>query len=303
VTLAVTEIMSSSAHTTNTVNGDWFEVTNTGTAPIDLSGFSWDDSRNEAGLAYFGQSTLAPGESLVVLDEDDDDEARAFRDVWGLPSSVKILTREDFGLPELRGLGNGDSVIIYLPNRTEIARANYATHIAGKSRMWFRNGAAVPGGYAQAGKYGAVASGASPSDIGSPGFAGADPATLTDPYDQWTAANDLWSTAALADSDPDGDGRSNRAEYAFGGDPDTKDFPPLPLMQRKGDHAEWTLVRRSNDPGLIVGVESSGDLVSWAPAILELVSEVPHPTMAGFVRTTYRIPLTGPGGFFRGRTN
>lgn len=301
--LAVTEIMSSSAHTTNTVNGDWFELTNTGTVPIDLSGFSWDDNRNEAGLAYFGQSTLAPGESLVVLDEDDDDEARAFRQVWGLPSSVQVLTREDFGLPELRGLGNGDSVIIYLPNHAEIARANYATHAAGKSRMWFRNGAAVPGGYAQAGKYGSVVSGASPSDTGSPGFAGADPATLTNPYDQWTATNDLWSTAALAESDPDGDGRSNRAEYAFGGDPDTKDFPPLPAMQRNGNHAEWTLVRRSNDPALIVGVESSSDLVSWAPATLELVSEVPHPTMAGFVRTTYRIPLTGSGGFFRGRTN
>lgn len=303
VTLRVTEIMSSSAHTTNTVNGDWFELTNTGNATLDLSGFSWDDSRNESGQAYFGQVLIAPGESLVVLDEDDDDEARAFRQVWGLPSSVKILTREDFGLPELRGLGNGDSVIVYLPGGGETTRANFPAHVAGKSRVWFRNGVAVPGGYAQAGKYGAMSSGAAPSDIGSPGFAGADPATLTDPYDQWTAANDLWSTAALADSDPDGDGRSNRAEYAFGGDPDAKDFPPPPVMLRNGNHVEWTLVRRTNDPGLIVGVETSSDLTNWAPTSLEILSEVPHPTMSGYVKTTYRIPMTGSEGFFRGRTN
>ncbi|RYD33478.1 MAG: hypothetical protein EOP87_10910, partial [Verrucomicrobiaceae bacterium] len=35
VSLAVTEIMSNSAHTTNTVNGDWWELTNTGSNAID----------------------------------------------------------------------------------------------------------------------------------------------------------------------------------------------------------------------------------------------------------------------------
>jgi hypothetical protein len=303
VTLAVTEIMSSSAHTTNKINGDWWELTNTGNAPLDLSGFSWDDSRDEAGQACFGQVILAPGESLIVLDEDDDDEAWAFRQAWGLPSSVKILTREDFAMDSLRGLGNGDSVIVYLPNHSETARANYPAHLAGKSRMWFRNGLAVPGAYAQAGNYGSVVSLATPSDTGSPGFAAADPATLTAPYDQWTAANDLWSTAALPDADPDGDGRTNRAEYAFGGDPGTKDFPPPLAMQHQGDEVTWTLVRRSNDPSLVIGTETSGDLTNWSPVMLEVVAEEPHPTMAGFVKTTYRIPLTGTEGFFRARTN
>jgi hypothetical protein len=303
VTLEVTEIMSSSVHTANTINGDWWELTNTGNAPLDLAGFSWDDSRAEAGQAYFGELTLAPGESLVVLDEDDSDEARAFRQAWSLPGSVQVLTREDFGLEALRGLGSGDSVIVYLPNGTETARANYPAHVAGKSRMWFRNGLAVPGGYAQAGKYGSVVSLEAPSDTGSPGFAATDPATLTAPYDQWTAANDLWSTAALPDADPDGDGRTNRAEYAFGGDPDTEDFPPPATMLRNGNEAEWTIARRANDSSLLIGVETSVDLTSWSPVVLEVIGEVAHPTMAGFVKTTYRIPLTGAEGFFRARTN
>jgi hypothetical protein len=303
VTLEVTEIMSSSAHTTNTINGDWWELTNTGNATLDLSGFSWDDSRDLPGEAHFGQITLAPGESLVVLDEDDSDEAAAFRQAWGLPGTVKILTREDFGLEALRGLGNGDSVIVYLPSGAETARANYPAHLAGKSRVWFRNGVAAPGGYALAGKYGAVASMAAPSDVGSPGFAAADPSTLTAPYDQWTAANDLWATAALAGSDPDGDGRTNRAEYAFGGDPDTKDFPPPITIQRSGNEMEWTLVRRANDPSLLISVETSGDLTTWSPVTLTVATEVAHPTLAGFVKTTYRVPLTGSEGFFRARTN
>ncbi len=303
VTLEVTEVMSSSSHVTNTINGDWWELTNTGNAPLDLSGFSWDDNRDQAGQAYFGQVMLAPGKSLVVLDEDDADEARAFRQAWGLSPSVQVLTREDFGVLGLQGLGNGDSVIVYSPDGTEKARASYPAHAAGKSRMWFRNGTAVPGGFAQAGKYGSIFSKVTPSDIGSPGFAAVDPATLTVPYDQWTAANDLWSTAALRDSDPDGDGRTNRAEYAFGGDPGLADSPPPSAVQQTEAGFAWTLIRRANDPALMVTVEASDDLAEWSVVTLEMTGEIAHPTMPGFVKTTYRILVSDTEGFFRGRSN
>lgn len=303
VSIKVTEILSSSNHVDNTINGDWWELTNTAAQPLDLAGFSWDDSRDLAGQAIFGAVTLGAGESIIILDEDDDDEAHLFRQAWGLPATVRILTREDFGIESMRGLGNGDSVIVYLPNGSEVARANYTAHAAGRSRAWFRNGQAVQGGYSQAGKFGAVASAIDPGDVASPGFAAADPATLTHPYDIWAAAHDLWSGAAAWEADPDGDGRTNRTEYAFGGSPDLADSAPSAQMQRSGADVLWTFVRRSNDASLIVKVDSSTDLITWTETNLTLVSQVAHPTMSGFVNVTYRITPANDAKFFRARSD
>lgn len=304
VSLSITEILSSSAHTNNTINGDWWELTNTGAATIDLAGFSWDDSRNLAGQAVFPTFFLNAGESAIVLDEDDSDEAAIFRTTWNLPASVKILTRADFNLPAgFRPLGSADSVVIYLPSGSQVARTDYPAHSAGASRAWFRNGVAVPGGYSQVVKYGAVSSNQSPADLGSPGFVAADPATLTAPYDIWAAANDLWSTDANPLGDPDGDGRNNRTEYAFGGAARLRDSAPPQAVQRVGGNLEWTFTRRSNDPSLIFSLESSADLSHWNPISLTPDHENPHPTLSGFIESSYRItPATGQL-FLRARAN
>ena len=304
VHLAVTEIMSNSAHTDNTMDGDWWELTNTGSTSVELTGFSWDDSRALSGQAVFPIFSLAAGETAIVLDEDDNDEATAFRSAWNLPSSVKILTRKDFGLPlGFRGLGNGDSVIVYLPDGTQISRADFPAHLLGKSRAWFRNGVAVPGGYSLPVKYGAVSSNQSPADLASPGFAPADPGTFTAPYDIWAAANDLWSTDTNPLGDPDADGRNNRTEYIFGGLARLSDSAPPQTMVRVGGSQQWTLTRRSNDPSLVFGLESSADLIHWSPVVLTPDHETPHPTLSGYVNTTYIISPGAGRVFLRAKAN
>ncbi len=303
VSLAITEILSSSNHADNTINGDWWELVNTGNSSVELAGFSWDDNRALAHQAVFGDVTLAPGEIAIILDEDDQDEATAFRTVWGLPASLKILTRQDFGIPALRGLGNGDSVVVYRPDGTQAARADYPAHQAGRSRMWFLNGAAVPGGYSAPGKYAAMASAATPADIASPGFAAKAPSGFTQPYDIWAAAHDLWSNAALATADADGDGLDNRAEYAFGTDPARADAPLPGQLLRNGENLDWSFIRRGDDPSLVFTIQSSTDLLTWQSASLTLLSQVPHPEMPGYVIVSYSI-IPGPGSaYFRVKLN
>jgi predicted extracellular nuclease len=68
--------------------GEYIEFTNTGNAPVDLTGWSFDDDSRLPGvfsLSPFG--TIAVGESVVITEA----TAAAFRTDWGLAPSVKVL--------------------------------------------------------------------------------------------------------------------------------------------------------------------------------------------------------------------
>lgn len=300
IALMITEIMSSSNHGDSAANGDWWELTNNAVYPVDLTGFSWDDNRNLPFQAVFPPCMIGPGESLIVLDEDD---AAAFRTVWNLPQSVRILIRADFGLSGFRGLGTTDSVILYQPNGNAVARADYPFHAAGKSRSWLRSGAPVTGGFSEAGQEYVRYSLAGTADLGSPGSAAGDPSISVTPYGAWTSAYDLWAGTALPDADPDGDGRSNRAEYIFGGSPRIKDSPPASLTRSSGGGFEWTFMRRSNDASFSIGLESSADLKTWNSTNLPLLRTTPHPGLAEYEDVTYAVVPSGPQRFFRARAN
>src|SRR5690242_13452172 len=69
--------------------GEYFELTNLSNAPINMAGWSQDDSNRTAGkhdLSAFG--TVAPGESVIGTEGTD---AAAFRTYWNLPNSVKVI--------------------------------------------------------------------------------------------------------------------------------------------------------------------------------------------------------------------
>lgn len=47
---------------------DWFELTNTGAAPVNITGWSWDDDSFTPGVGLFsGVSIIQPGQSVVFL--------------------------------------------------------------------------------------------------------------------------------------------------------------------------------------------------------------------------------------------
>ena len=112
--ISITEVSSS-----NTLGEDWFELTNFGGAAVSLNGFYWDDDGpTGADGALFGLFSIAPGESLIVLEGSEltGGIATTFRAEYGLGTSLQILTEDDFTGPDtFSGLsgGNGDQVELF----------------------------------------------------------------------------------------------------------------------------------------------------------------------------------------------
>lgn len=295
VPLAITEAMSNSSHLGKDLNGDWFEIVNTGTVPLDLDGYSWDDNHEDPDYAKFPAVTLAPGEFLLVLDENNAEEAQGFRDAWGLPSTLKILTREDFGVfspDELRGLGNDDKVIIFNPDGSELTSVSYPAYQTGYSFAWFTDGNPVPGLFSLNGQYGAITSDQDPADVASPGTA--SPGL----YRIWVDSKGLAGANSQPAADPDDDGRTNFTEYLFGGNPAKADAAPPQSVAVADGTVEWTFARRSDDLSLVFTVQTSIDLADWETRPFAPTTEVPHPTLAGHVLSTFRFPV-GEARFFR----
>ena len=111
--LTITEVSSA-----NMLGEDWYEITNTSDTSVDLNGFFWDDDPvGENDGAIFGDFSLQPGESLIVLEgsEEFDGIETTFRDVYNVDASLQVLTEDDFtGNDTFSGLSSGgDQISLY----------------------------------------------------------------------------------------------------------------------------------------------------------------------------------------------
>ena len=96
--LAITEINS------NGTPADFWELTNFGTAAVDLGGYVWTDS---SGLIYNtvpAGTSLASHESMVFVTGTDE---TTFRGGWGLAPTVKVFVATD------PGLGKNDAIRLF----------------------------------------------------------------------------------------------------------------------------------------------------------------------------------------------
>ncbi|MGZ8218484.1 SdiA-regulated domain-containing protein [Methylomagnum sp.] len=111
-TLFVSEVAPWSSGN-GTIAADWFEVTNTGSSPVDLTGWKMDDSSNTfaAAVALTGVSSIAPGESVIFIETADLPAAKvAFIDTWfggSAPASLQIGGYSGGGV----GLGTGGDAV------------------------------------------------------------------------------------------------------------------------------------------------------------------------------------------------
>lgn len=169
--LVITEVMSSSDHTDVTVDGDWWELTNTGATSVNLSNYSWDDSSNTPDLQVFGSLSIGAGESIIMLNVNSILNVAAFRTTWSIPASTPILFESDFGgFPGFSG-ANGDTIYLYDAADAIVDSWTFGPASDGQSFARFNDESAVPGGVSVSGLYSATSSSESPADQGSPGSA------------------------------------------------------------------------------------------------------------------------------------
>jgi uncharacterized protein len=103
-TIAITEWM----YSPSSGPYEYVEFTNVGAVPIDMTGWSEDDSTREAGKHPFGSTfgIVQPGESVIVCEGDN--TVAAFRTYWNLPATVKVIS---YGTND--NLGRNDEINLY----------------------------------------------------------------------------------------------------------------------------------------------------------------------------------------------
>lgn len=97
-------------------NLEFIEFTNVGNAPIDMTGWSYDDDSRAPGstpLSAFG--IVAPGESVLLVES----TAAAFRTAWNLPASIKIIGEFT------NNLGRNDEINLYNASNDLVDRLTY----------------------------------------------------------------------------------------------------------------------------------------------------------------------------------
>ncbi|MDA0766665.1 MAG: lamin tail domain-containing protein [Verrucomicrobia bacterium] len=173
--LVITEVMPLSAHANTAVNGDWWELTNTGTTSVNLSGYKWDDAPTPEAptVGLFPNLTILAGESIIILEEAVENVA-AWKAAWGLPAAARVVNRDQFtamggeGFSGLNG-PNGDEVNLYDPSGALAAHVSFGPTSSGRSRAFHRDRTPIYGLLSVAGKHGAKNSTQIPADTASPG--------------------------------------------------------------------------------------------------------------------------------------
>lgn len=157
--LTVTELMWKSSHpeTADPVTGlggnaqgDWYELTNLGSAPIDLAGYLMDDDDALFGNDYaiLPAFVIQPNETILVVREDDPNRPDGFRSAWGLPADLRILGEcTSTGPDTFSGISSGgDELNLFAPTALDdngmytgeaaIISVTVGAATAGRSTSW-----------------------------------------------------------------------------------------------------------------------------------------------------------------------
>ena len=165
--LVITEAMSSEAKGSLTTS-DWWELSNLGNFAVNLQGYRFDDDHDSFSDAdtITNAVTIAPGESIVLVEDLTPDAFRAWWGTSNLPAQLQIITYPSIGFSS-----SGDAIYLWNAAATAltdtVASVTFSTATRGVS-FGFDPSANIFGGLSVAGKNGAFVAAAN-GDVGSPG--------------------------------------------------------------------------------------------------------------------------------------
>ncbi len=185
---------------------DWFEVTNSGTVTVNLSGWKVDDNSHASGtaVALNGVTSIAPGESVIFIESNAPSTVVTnFRNLWfgtALPAGVQIGTYTGSGI----GLsGSGDEVTLFDAAGNIVTGIGFGGSPATAPFTTFDNTAGsgsntlpfpVVTTFSAVGVNGAFAAKADPNEIGSPGNIGTGRLIVTE-VAPWSSTSGVGLTA------------------------------------------------------------------------------------------------------------
>jgi hypothetical protein len=130
----ISEVAPFGSSTTAGNGADWFELTNTGSSAVNISGWKVDDNTNSfaAALALTGITSIAAGQSVVFIEVATGTTASAVNAAFGafwfgssVPASLVIGNYSGGGI----GLGQGgDAVNIFNASGALITRVDFGTN-------------------------------------------------------------------------------------------------------------------------------------------------------------------------------
>lgn len=157
-----------------TYNEDWFELTNLGNAPINITGWRMDDSTGAFNLSaeLIGVSVINPGQSVVFMETGSPATSfQEFTDAWfgpTVPGTFTIGSYDGSGV----GLSSlGDGVFIFDSVGNIVTQVSFGAAVLGTT---FDNAAGLSGGIGQLSQVGINGAFLSfnGQEIGSPGTIG-----------------------------------------------------------------------------------------------------------------------------------
>lgn len=157
---------------------DWFELTNTGTSAINISGWKVDDSSNAFGsaLALNGISSISAGQSVIFIESAGGSAIPSFISTWfgnGPAPLVGYYSGSGIGLST-----SGDAVNIFNASGVLQANVSFGASDSTSPLQTFDNAAGVNGvitTLSVVGQNGAFLAANDITEIGSPGTISAVP--------------------------------------------------------------------------------------------------------------------------------
>jgi hypothetical protein len=197
-TIVISEVAPWSS--TSTLAADWFEVTNTGSSAVDITGWKMDDNSHSItnAIALSGVTSIAPGEAVIFIETaSPTTTAATFRNLWFGPTPPRVTQIGSYSGSGVGLSSSGDEVTLFDASGNMVAGVGFGASAAAAPFASFDNHAGVNGTtlplpllstFSAAGVNGAFVAAGDAGQTGSPGIGNVGKLLITE-VAPWASSN------------------------------------------------------------------------------------------------------------------